>query len=831
MLVEFFSRGTGRGSGPVNYCLAKTVPVFDPNTRRRSVDPETGEVLMKTRDPAPTIMAGDPARTEMLINASLNKWKYTSGVIAFADEDAPTESEQREVMADFELAAFAGLDREQYDILWVRHEHEGNVELHFVVPRMELRTGKALNIAPPGYQNFFDVWRDSWNYRKGWASPSDPARARLVTAPDFIKKLKAPDAREQVTDWLVSRIQAGLVSDRAGIVASLEEIGQITRQGKDYVSVKPEGFSRAIRLKGAIYAETFNASELVGDAGKETGERPSTSRAVDDERVAEVSERLKEAIKRRAEFNLKRYRIKSESTVKSDAEADQRSDRADESGFSERAQRGSKPATVNVAGLDEADADRPVPLGDYLFGQLGADALLIEHDSDTATADRDSKNDTAAAREPNLGSEFQRGFERAVFGFTKRSEARDWLDSWRQTSYQAWGRLRGLYDRARKTFDGWIAEAIRTIQAGRDAAAEAKLALAGASAGVIRAGAEIEQGVSDLEREADRAIGVLKMRRSDELNRFKTDINLVEYAQSNGYEIDAAESSRSSVVMRNGSDKIIVSTELDGHGVYFSVRDNADNGTIIDFVQRRQGLNLGQVRKVLRPWIGGGGQRRQVNRKPLEARPYKPEPSSKDRQQVLSAWMRMRVTGGHHPYLQNVRKLSATTLTDKRFADHVRIDERGNAVFPHYDLDGLAGYELKNEGFTGFSRGGTKALWRSANLGHAPRVVLVEAAIDAMSHAQLTGDTEAAYVSTGGSMSDSQRELMRQVIERSLARGAEVVIATDSDEPGRQLARELVKMVPEGVKVYRSEPQSGKDWNDELRATLEHHRHYDAPGI
>ena len=94
------------------------------------------------------------------------------------------------------------------------------------------------------------------------------------------------------------------------------------------------------------------------------------------------------------------------------------------------------------------------------------------------------------------------------------------------------------------------------------------------------------------------------MQRADELERFKSQINLAEYAQAQGYEIDRKESSRASTVMRSGGDKIIVATDTDGHGIYFSVRDDADHGSIIDFVQKRQGLNLGQVRKELRPWIG-----------------------------------------------------------------------------------------------------------------------------------------------------------------------------------------------------------------------------------
>lgn len=828
MLVSFFPRGTGRGSGPVQYCIAEQVAAFDPETRRRVVDPQTGEVLMKTRSPAPTIMEGDPARTEMLINASSNKWKYTSGVIAFADEDAPTEAEQREVMADFEAAAFAGLDREQYDILWVRHEHEGNIELHFVVPRLELRTGKALNIAPPGYQKFFDAWRDSWNYKKGWASPDDPARARLVSGPDFLKKLKAPDAREQITEWLTGRIEAGMVSNRADVVASLEELGEITRQGKDYVSVKPEGFDKAIRLRGAIYAESFDAGELIRDLAPETADRQTANRSIDLERAAKAGERLKAAVKRRAEFNAGRYRIQSEPAIEQDSEANRSSNQAHEPSTIEGEQGSPEPAAVDSSGLDAADLDHRMSLSEHISRSLGADAIPVQHHSEPVAANRDAAAGIGGHRGQDVGGDIQRRQERSIFSVARRDEAGSWLERWKQAGREAWTGLRGAYDRTRTAFDRWVTETVGAVQAGHDAATSAKLALTAAGTGVNNASAEIEQGVSSLERQTERAIGNLKMQRADELERFKTEINLVEYAEVMGYEIDPKESSRASTVMRNGGDKIIVATGQDGHGVYFSVRNDADNGSIIDFVQRRKNLNLGQVRKELRPWIGGGGQRRQVERKPPEMRPQKPEPSSKDRQRVMAAWMGMRATEGHHPYLEDVRKIATTTLADKRFAGHVRMDARGNAVFPHYDLDGLSGYELKNEGFTGFSKGGTKALWRSANLSYAPRVVFVESAIDAMSHAQLTGDTETAYVSTGGSMSDSQRELVRQVIERSAARGAEIVIATDADEAGQKLAQELAQLAPKGLNLRQEEPQGAKDWNDMLQAALERQnfKHY-----
>lgn len=313
------------------------------------------------------------------------------------------------------------------------------------------------------------------------------------------------------------------------------------------------------------------------------------------------------------------------------------------------------------------------------------------------------------------------------------------------------------------------------------------------------------------------------MQRADELERFKSQINLAEYAEAQGYEIDRRESSRASIVLHQGDDKIIVATDKDGHGVYFSVRDDRDNGSIIDFVQKRQGLNLGQVRKELRPWVGDQVQQRcrLVERKPEAERSRKPEPSTVDRQQVLAVWLRMQPAEGRHPYLENERKLSVETLADPRFIGMVRQDAKGNAVFPHYDREGLAGYELKNEGFTGFSKNGTKAVWHSANLATAPRVVLVESAIDGMSHAQITGDTDAAYISIGGAMSDRQRDLLAGVLAKAHQREAVIVVATDNDPGGNALAAEVAGLAPAGAQVERQTPDEGKDWNDAVKAVHE----------
>src|SRR5579863_8157220 len=90
-----------------------------------------------------------------------------------------------------------------------------------------------------------------------------------------------------------------------------------------------------------------------------------------------------------------------------------------------------------------------------------------------------------------------------------------------------------------------------------------------------------------------------------ELESFKISIDIRAYAASRGYMLDHKASWRGSAVVRHANgDKVIIKRDIDDHYVYFSVRDEGDHGSIIDFVQRRLRLNLGAVRKELRPWIG-----------------------------------------------------------------------------------------------------------------------------------------------------------------------------------------------------------------------------------
>lgn len=218
MLIKFFARGQGSGSGPVEYC-----------TR--------ADIEGREHCP-PVVLRGDTDLTTDLIDSIDRDWRYTSGVISFAREDAPTEAQQEQVMDKFEQVAFAGLEPDQFNILWVRHQHTDSerVELHFVTPRMELTTGKALNIAPPGWEKLYGNLVDVLNGENSWARPDDPERARMlqVGSQEATERLQS---KEAINQYLIEQIETGAIYDRSSLIVSLEDAGfEINRQGKDYVT-------------------------------------------------------------------------------------------------------------------------------------------------------------------------------------------------------------------------------------------------------------------------------------------------------------------------------------------------------------------------------------------------------------------------------------------------------------------------------------------------------------------------------------------------------------------------------------------------------------------
>jgi hypothetical protein len=308
-----------------------------------------------------------------------------------------------------------------------------------------------------------------------------------------------------------------------------------------------------------------------------------------------------------------------------------------------------------------------------------------------------------------------------------------------------------------------------------------------------------------------------------ELESFKH-IDLRAYAAAQGYQLDAKESWRGSAVMRHpGGDKIIIKREASsGHYVYFSVRDNDDNGTIIDFVAQRNSLNLrirgdwAKLGKELRPWIGAA---------PVPVPIFTPlAKTTKDRVLVETKYSRMQ-EATRHPYLEAERSLPSALLMSERFSGRIRVDviahvEYPNEIFPHFDERGLCGYEIKNRDFTGFASSGTKGLWLSHIRPDDNKIVFCESAIDALSYAVLFPHDRTRYGSIGGKPNPIQPGLIVESIV-SMPRDSVIVAAMDADEDGRSLVgavRQAFEFSARSDLLFEEhEPLGFKDWNDQLR--------------
>ncbi|MEF9334704.1 relaxase/mobilization nuclease domain-containing protein, partial [Escherichia coli] len=297
MIVGFSRHGTGGGSGPVGYVTDKTRPGRE--------------------DSPPEVLRGSPEATRNLIDSLDFRHKYTSGVLSFAPEEKVTPEMEQDFMDRFEQVAFAGLEADQYNILWVRHTHAGHHELHFVTPRVELSTGKSLNIRPPGdaAKQAFDDLRSEINARYGLADPDDPRRAREIAQPDHELKIAAEalrrgekpqeDVRLLIDAVLSQRAAQGLIRSRSDVIEQVSDLGmQVTREGKNYITVSDPQSGQRWRMKGGLYEREFDAAGAIEAAAS----RRERDYSKPDEAAAEqFAKRVERHISARAEYHAGRY--------------------------------------------------------------------------------------------------------------------------------------------------------------------------------------------------------------------------------------------------------------------------------------------------------------------------------------------------------------------------------------------------------------------------------------------------------------------------------------------------------------------------------------------
>ena len=221
------------------------------------------------------VLRGDATTFNAVCGASPHLWKYTSGVIAWSKEDDPTKEQIQEVLNDFEKHAFAGLEQSQYHLFAVLHtDDDGSKHIHVLAPRLDIQSGKSLNIAPPGHEKHFDSLRDYFNTKYEWSRPDDLLLMQTTQEPNYVAKLNAQAKNiltsqdlenltkkqfcKTVDNYVQTLLKTQTAENRANIVECIEQVKGVesVKQSKAFLTVTLTN-GKKHRLKGDFYNEQF----------------------------------------------------------------------------------------------------------------------------------------------------------------------------------------------------------------------------------------------------------------------------------------------------------------------------------------------------------------------------------------------------------------------------------------------------------------------------------------------------------------------------------------------------------------------------------------------
>ena len=240
------------------------------------------------------VLRGDATTFNAICDASPHLWKYTSGVIAWSKEDDPTNEQIQEVLNDFEKHAFSGLDPSQYHLFAVLHtDEDGSKHIHVLAPRLDIQSGKSLNIAPPHHEKHFDSLRDYFNTKYQWSRPDDLLLMKTTQEPNHIAKLNAQAKNiltsqdletltkkqfcKTVDNYVKTLLKTQIVKNRAEIVSCIEQLeGVASVRAKQTVTVTLNN-GKKHRLSGDFYHEQFEIGLYSERLRAEAESRPTAS--------------------------------------------------------------------------------------------------------------------------------------------------------------------------------------------------------------------------------------------------------------------------------------------------------------------------------------------------------------------------------------------------------------------------------------------------------------------------------------------------------------------------------------------------------------------------
>ena len=299
-----------------------------------------------------------------------------------------------------------------------------------------------------------------------------------------------------------------------------------------------------------------------------------------------------------------------------------------------------------------------------------------------------------------------------------------------------------------------------------------------------------------------------------ELELFRKGVNCAALLEQlgGGWKLDQQESTRRALKYRGGPGQIII-VNHEGRG-WWDATGTAKGGVFSLVQHLRPGLNLGEVRKVLRGFVGLSPAYPSASL--VRAKRDTADPPAE-------RWAaRPRLTSGDKTwhYLRQLRSIPSIVLHQAAAQDVVRHGVYDSAWFAHRRAGLVTHVEIRGPTYKGSLSGGSKSLFRfgRASAGML-RLAVLEAPIDALSLAALEASrVDTLYVATGGGIGPGTWAALREELAHLAQAGGTLAIGTDANAAGDRYAQQLEELAAEQQVAWeRLRPPDGQDWNDVLR--------------
>lgn len=226
------------------------------------------------------ILAGDLDFTQQIIDRiEIDGERYLHITLSFK-EDEISKDTLLAITEDFRKFMFAAYKEDEYNFYAEAHlpkiksyEHqrtgeivERNPHIHYVVPKINLRTGGALN--PFGLveksERHLDAFQEHINNKYGLASPKDNRRVYFTDASDMIQRYKDDNftgSNKELKKSILAAVLDRNITSYDDFSKLVDEFGEtkVRNAGREneYFNVKPDGQTKGVNLKDYPFTRQF----------------------------------------------------------------------------------------------------------------------------------------------------------------------------------------------------------------------------------------------------------------------------------------------------------------------------------------------------------------------------------------------------------------------------------------------------------------------------------------------------------------------------------------------------------------------------------------------